>query len=77
MASNVVPIEHARAQRLLRGLDRLEREGASVIPVETTQGFRLAEAVVRAIKEALPVLGESQTSLVCEATLRELCRSQR
>lgn len=75
--AKVVPIEHARAQRLLRGLDKLEREGAPVVPVKTTEGFLLAEAVVRAIKEALPVLGEAQTSLVCEATLRELCRSQR
>lgn len=75
--AKVVPIEHSRAQRLLRGLDKLERQGAPVVPVQTTEGFRKAEAVVRAIKEALPVLGEDQTNRVCEATLRELCRSQR
>lgn len=75
--AKVVPIEHARAQRLLAGLDRLEREGAPMVPLKTTQGFHRAEAVVRAIKEALPVIGEDQTRRVCEATFRELCRSQR
>jgi methylphosphotriester-DNA--protein-cysteine methyltransferase len=73
--TKVVPIEHARAQRLLTGLNRLEREGAAVVPLKTTVGFNRAEAVVRAIKEALPVLGEDQTKRVCEATLRELCRT--
>lgn len=77
MHAKIVPIEHARAQRLLNGLDRLERDGASIVPLKTTAGFSRAEDIVRAIKEALPVIGEDQTRRVCEATLRELCRSQR